>query len=428
MTTKRAIFIGIAAVILILLLKNCYSDHQLNSGKKTVNTDNQNRKTTSNDTELIRLKESAYTSRLDSIKAQHIKVNIKGEKLVTCEQGTLLALREDTFLDKNGKAVQDNIDLEIKELQYMDQFIQAGLTTTSGEKLLSTAGSYYINASRNGEPLTINPKKGLKISFPTQRKDKNMQLFKGVENEEGKVDWLPLNQTETPFVTAKPIKSKFTSAASGIIPINDRKRFIYMIDNYYTKKGDKWIPNTNETPSTDSLLKKTYLNMEYYDDFVSKVRVEMDEEEQERKELAYIEKKLRYEQQKTAYDNALNTYYQQLERRGIKAPKSDVSAYEYTIMEVGWYNCDKFVNKLLVLLSGKILDENQAPASWSRVHLVSRTENVHLLSIANENGDYTFSYPKDLPFEIYTTRDGKEGRLAFDKSTKNQNLGSITIQ
>ena len=47
------------------------------------------------------------------------------------------------------------------------------------------------------------------------------------------------------------------------------------------------------------------------------------------------------------------------------------------------------------------------------VHLVSEKEKIHL-SYVSDDGQDQFNYPKGLPFEIYVSKKGAEGKMDFD--------------
>jgi hypothetical protein len=74
--------------------------------------------------------------------------------------------------------------------------MEKGLSTYSNDALLQTAGMFYINGYKNGKPLELV--KDIAVSVPAVQVNPKMQLFDGVEDKDGKVNW----------VNPKPIEKK----------------------------------------------------------------------------------------------------------------------------------------------------------------------------------------------------------------------------
>lgn len=134
--------------------------------------------------------------------------SVKGEEgqVIQTEQGMVVAVPEGAFLDENGKPVSGNIQLEIKEALDPASIMSAGLSTKSGEELLETGGMFYINARQNGKNLTINPANPVVVQVPTDEVLANMNLYKGVRQKDGSLDWQnpkPIEQFLTPVDISK---------------------------------------------------------------------------------------------------------------------------------------------------------------------------------------------------------------------------------
>ncbi len=68
--------------------------------------------------------------------------------------------------------------------------ILSNLTTSSNGKLLETDGMIFINYSANGKSLTINKDNPLYIEIPTKQKKTNMQVYEGVRDKNGNMNWI----------------------------------------------------------------------------------------------------------------------------------------------------------------------------------------------------------------------------------------------
>lgn len=122
---------------------------------------------------------------------------------ITCAGGTVLRFCANTF-----KTIAPSVTLEIREVLTRADMVGAGISTRSTDgRLLESAGMIYLNAT---EPagVGINPDCPVEIQLPTQSRQADMGLFKGVENN-GTVEWLLitdpkassfLNQPDTAIV------------------------------------------------------------------------------------------------------------------------------------------------------------------------------------------------------------------------------------
>src|SRR5688500_14136753 len=68
---------------------------------------------------------------LDSVPSQLCTVSIKENEVLIGDKGAVLHVQPGTFIDESGNAVNDNIEVELKELNTMNDFVQAGISTLS---------------------------------------------------------------------------------------------------------------------------------------------------------------------------------------------------------------------------------------------------------------------------------------------------------
>lgn len=102
---------------------------------------------------------------------------------VTCAGGTVLKFYAKTF-----KTTATTVRLEVQELLTVSDMVRAGVSTRSTDgRLLESDGMIYLNAT---EPAAvgINPDFPVEIQLPTNARQADMALFKGVENN-GTTEW-----------------------------------------------------------------------------------------------------------------------------------------------------------------------------------------------------------------------------------------------
>ncbi|RZJ79359.1 MAG: cytochrome c, partial [Chryseobacterium sp.] len=143
------------------------------------------------------------------------------------------------------------IRLEIKEALSMKDIINGGLTTTSGNKILSSAGMLYLNGAK-GYDLTI--KKSLRVSVPTRNFNPDMKIFKGQEKSDGDIDW------KDPVALAPDSISKLIDFGQSLFSTNCAN--CHRIDSDFTgpsllgitnRRSKKWLYDFTRDPKNSVL-------------------------------------------------------------------------------------------------------------------------------------------------------------------------------
>lgn len=106
------------------------------------------------------------------------------------KDGTVLVFPPNCFVNENGDRVSGRIKIIIEEYYDLTGMLDADLSTSSGKKLLETAGMVNIQAYSGRENLDIAEGATYEIAFPKKGNTKNdFQLFYGARNEDGILDW-----------------------------------------------------------------------------------------------------------------------------------------------------------------------------------------------------------------------------------------------
>lgn len=125
---------------------------------------------------------------LDNLPISYFEHNGKDATFLS-PKGILISIPENTFLlngaPYNGKAV-----VQFQEAIDASDIVKAGLSTTSGDRLLETQGMFQLKAfTPEGQRLTINEKDGIYLQVPVDENKVGMQLFDGVKTAKGEIDW-----------------------------------------------------------------------------------------------------------------------------------------------------------------------------------------------------------------------------------------------
>lgn len=138
---------------------------------------------------------------LEKIPSEVFSILTEKDTIVETQNGIVLLIPENAFVDANQNVVNGNIQLEVKEAIDSHTIMTAGLSTLFNDKPLETGGMFFIEAKKDGQKLTINPEKEITADIPTQNYKKGMQLFDGEVLKDGTVNWAnpkPLNTALIP--------------------------------------------------------------------------------------------------------------------------------------------------------------------------------------------------------------------------------------
>ncbi len=124
------------------------------------------------------------------VPSQFFEIDTKKDNVVEGRNGTILIMPKGCFTNQEGEIVTENIKVELAEALSIDEMLLSNLTTTSNGKLLETDGMIYINATANGEQLTINKENPIHIEIPTNKRKAGMMAYKGVRDENGNMNWI----------------------------------------------------------------------------------------------------------------------------------------------------------------------------------------------------------------------------------------------
>jgi hypothetical protein len=124
------------------------------------------------------------------VPSQNFKLNANIDNVVEGKNGTILIMPKGCFKNSKGEIVTEQIKVELSEALSIEEMLLSNLTTTSDGKLLETDGMIYINATVNGEQLTINKENPIHIEIPTNKRKAEMMAYKGIRDENGNMNWI----------------------------------------------------------------------------------------------------------------------------------------------------------------------------------------------------------------------------------------------
>lgn len=213
---------------------------------------------------------------------QHFSVPSDKPTSIVGEQGTVLHIIPESLITEDGTPLSESIEIELIELAQKSDLITHLAPTISTGKMLETGGAYCIQARSGDQLLNVQEGHFIKAEFPIQS-DQAMELFYGIRNSTGVVEWLPtteqFNKKNIPDAIAPKTEKKKVQKKT-----NDLEDILGYID------GDVSYQLTEEDKKERAAAIKTY--------------------KRRQKEVAFLRK-----------------------------------TYEATnLMKLGWINCDRFYN------------------------------------------------------------------------------------
>ena len=193
-------------------------------------------------------------------RGEHFALNNALDTIIETKDGIVFAIPAHAFGSDN-----DNVELEINTALSAYDILQHGLSTTSNGALLRTAGMFSINGFANGKKLALT--KAINVNVPCDEPDAAMQLFDGVDDGKGGINWV------NPKLLTRLLRTYRTESLDfyppGYIPLlkalgKDYQNKEYTDSLYYSFIGYPFhqeseltnVPTTQATSAVDSVIAK----------------------------------------------------------------------------------------------------------------------------------------------------------------------------
>lgn len=124
------------------------------------------------------VKDKAHTAAL-----QQFEISNARDTIIETGDGVVFAIPAGAFDTHTG-----TVRLEIKTALTPYDIMRQGLSTVSNGSLLQTAGMFYINGYEGDMPLAML--KDIQVSVPAREVNPAMQLFDGVADSSGNINWV----------------------------------------------------------------------------------------------------------------------------------------------------------------------------------------------------------------------------------------------
>lgn len=178
------------------LSKNKIKIQFYGENKPIANNDNEQDKQKNRRVEIIVEKEKIKANKDFEKQPQFFLISSNKDTSIICNERTIIKIKANSFASDNDTLITERIKLSITEYYKISDILLSNLSTTSNGKLLETGGMLNIIATKNNEPIKLKNGKTIEISFPTNKKEKDMQLFSGLWENDNHINWSTQKSTD----------------------------------------------------------------------------------------------------------------------------------------------------------------------------------------------------------------------------------------
>lgn len=128
---------------------------------------------------------------------QEFTIDANKDMVIEGEHGTRLKMAANSLVNEaTGEAIKGKVRIRLQEFYDAGDFLKASLSTQSGNELLETGGTIFVEAYAGKQRCQLKPGTTMEISFPYEEEKQDMALYLGQwENDE--IDWVLNTQQET---------------------------------------------------------------------------------------------------------------------------------------------------------------------------------------------------------------------------------------
>ncbi len=179
------------------------------------------------------------------VPSQDFELDADKDNVLEGKEGTVIVFPKGCFKDGNGNIVEGKVKVEMAEALNAADMLLSNLNTTADGKLLETGGMVYLNATANGEQLSINKDIPVHIEIPTEERKPGMMAYKGIRDENGNMNWVEPKELDNYLVTVDINSLDFLpngfrkAAREGMLALYNKQISDATVDSLYFSLNDK---------------------------------------------------------------------------------------------------------------------------------------------------------------------------------------------
>ena len=116
-------------------------------------------------------------------------VNNKFDAIIEGNEGTLIFIEKESFVNQYGVPVADSLEIKLKELYSVEDIIAQRISMKSNGEILETGGMINLRAFSKGNELQLKKGKEVVVHFPKNQDSIQMNLFYGKKDSTQIIEW-----------------------------------------------------------------------------------------------------------------------------------------------------------------------------------------------------------------------------------------------
>ncbi len=272
---------------------------------------------------------------------QSFTVPIQKKQTIEARKGTKVTIPSNAFTLEDGSPLPPNakVEIEIQEAISLEDMLLNNLSTMSGDQMLETAGMVQIQANYQGKPLQLGSGKNIEVQVPklnlSAAKQKGMELFYGVSQDNGVMDWKPTNKKVKTTAPHPIVEIDITGLEDFNLPTPQLPKLGVLLRNTNQSISKPKKPYKPRTPIAPNREKFTYRPNGLKKMLSSKKKKGQVAEERYQQALKkYEESMVSYQERSERYDKAIKKYNINIEkyRQSILSNK-DLMKYNMRVVD-----------------------------------------------------------------------------------------------
>ncbi len=165
---------------------------------------------------------------------------------ISTKKGSVITIKTSDLVTESGKSLTAPVEVKVMEMKNSFDMLAMHSPTVSDNQILESGGSWYIDATSNGEAVKLKDGKSYKLESAIEVKP-GFSLFYGEKKADGTINWKPAN---TSFVKSNNTNNGRVGLMQGIKSTVKAKGLkidwgcfggAYYDDHYYDMDGENYF-------------------------------------------------------------------------------------------------------------------------------------------------------------------------------------------
>ena len=165
---------------------------------------------------------------------------------ISTKKGSVITIKTSDLVTESGKPLTAPVEVKVMEMKNSFDMLAMHSPTVSDNQVLESGGSWYIDATSNGETVKLKDGKSYKLESAIEVKP-GFSLFYGEKRADGTINWKPAN---TSFVKSGNTNSSRVGLIQGIKSTAKAKGLrigggclggVFYDNHYYNVEGENYF-------------------------------------------------------------------------------------------------------------------------------------------------------------------------------------------